>query len=142
MTQGMAARLESWSFYLWLVATISLPIWCYFILFELWPPHATVGKHLMRLEVFSTSDRPIVTTRAARRTAIKLLPTWDLLLATLVLPTPIWAANADISRYSILVVLLFLVLNIVIFVVSKGHRSIHDLLSKTRIDSMPSPPQV
>lgn len=134
VTQGMPARfVDSWQLYLWLLATISLPIWCYFIIFEVWPPHATLGKRLMGLEVVSTSDRPIVTTRAARRTAIKLLPLWEILLATIILPVPIWQPQATLARYSLLIVLFFLVLNILIFFFSGGGRSLHDFMSKTRV---------
>lgn len=133
-TQGLPGRLvDPWQLYLWLLVTVSLPIWCYFIIFEVWPPHATIGKRFQGIEVVSTSDKPIVTTRAARRTAMKLLPLWELLLATIILPVPLWQPQATLARYSILIVLFFLIINSGIVLFSGGARSLHDFMAKTRI---------
>lgn len=128
---------DTWAPYLWLVLTVSVPSWVYFILLDLWPPHATIGNALMGLQVESTSDRPIVTTRALRRTAIKMLP-WEIFLASIMLPQPLWIATDLVQpRTSFYVAAVLAIIYIVIFFLSGGTRGLHDLLSKTRVADMP-----
>lgn len=134
---AMPMTFTGWEWYLWLLATVSLPIWCYCILLELWHPHATVGKHLTRLEVYSTSDMPINTSRAARRTATKLIPTWELFLAAVAFPGPFWQEGGGVTLFLFLLGLVFLLTNGAFLLFSGGHRTLHDLLSRTRVDRMP-----
>jgi uncharacterized RDD family membrane protein YckC len=73
----------------WVLLSVSLPIWLYFIVMERSGWQATVGKRALGLRVARTGGGRISLNQAVVRTALKLLP-WELTHATLLLPAPMW----------------------------------------------------
>jgi len=74
----------------WVLLSVSLPVWLYFIVMEPSAGQATVGKRLLGLRVARAGGGRIGLGQAVARTALKLLP-WELAHVTLLLPTPIWS---------------------------------------------------
>jgi uncharacterized RDD family membrane protein YckC len=73
----------------WVLLSVSLPVWLYFVLLESSARQATPGKRLLGLRVERLGGGRPSRGQALARTALKLLP-WELTHVTLLLPTPIW----------------------------------------------------
>jgi uncharacterized RDD family membrane protein YckC len=115
--------------YFWVLFTVSLPIWLYFILFEKSERQSTPGKQVMKLRVIKESGGRITAGQSFVRTAIKLLP-WEIthvgLLPVYFAPQPtvgpaLYLANALIVIYSMY------------FIFRRGAYTLHDLISKTKV---------
>lgn len=66
--------LNDTNVYLWVLGTVSLPTWIYFIAMENSLAQVTLGKKLMKLKVISIDHKRITLNQALTRTLIKLLP--------------------------------------------------------------------
>lgn len=87
----------------WVLLSVSLPVWLYFISMESLAGQATLGKRLLGLRVARASGGRIGLGQAVARTALKLLP-WEATHMTLLLPTPIWSDPAASFRPGLWVV--------------------------------------
>jgi uncharacterized RDD family membrane protein YckC len=74
---------------LWVLISMSLPVWLYFIYCELYNQQ-TVGKRLLRLIVMNKEGSKININQALIRTLIKLLP-WELTHIIVLIPKPWWS---------------------------------------------------
>lgn len=74
---------------LYVLATISVPTWCYFAISEYSSWQATVGKRLLGLKVSDLAGHRIGFYQALLRTVIKLLP-WELAHLIANLPYSMW----------------------------------------------------
>lgn len=112
------------------VMSFSIPAWLYFMLSDHSAAGATVGKRLLRLRVTTETHGPVSLARALLRTAVKLLP-WELAhifgfaLAGVVGPG---VQNAGLIAANLLVVVYLVVL-----LLYRGRRSVHDLVVKTQV---------
>lgn len=76
---------------LWVLATMSLPVWLYFVCGELWLQQ-TIGKKLFRLQVVDKTGTRIGLLQSLIRTAVKLLP-WELSHLIVLVPEPWWSVE-------------------------------------------------
>lgn len=122
------------SLWLFILATYSLPVWCYFIWMESRPTGQTIAKRLLGLQVVSREGGSIGMGTAALRTAVKLLP-WEILHWGLMMPVPAWseaAKHADIVTRPGMTIHFFLVSSwVVTILVTEGNRAVHDFLAST-----------
>lgn len=115
--------------YFWVLFTVSLPIWLYFILFEKSKRQSTPGKQILKLRVIKENGGRITGGQSFLRTGVKLLP-WEIthvgLLSVYFAPHPtvgpaLYLANG------------LMVIYIVYFVFRRGAYTLHDLVSKTKV---------
>ena len=115
--------------YTWL--TISLPVWLYFILFEISPWKATPGKRLLRLQTVDVSSGGrIGFFRSLLRTAIKLLP-WELAHFTNNIPIPMWYDPHPAFRIGFAVVPLLVLTYLLVARLTPHRQAPHDLAAGT-----------
>lgn len=116
---------------LWILLTISLPVWTYFIVGELLY-RQTLGKRMLALAVISDAGSRIRLKQAFLRTLIKLLP-WELTHLIILIPEPWWSVEEPGNVYLIYIPNLIMLLFIVILFRNKGVKGLHDVLSRTRV---------
>ena len=114
------------------LATISLPSWAYFVLFDASSSGATPGKRLLGLRVAAVDGSRMGAGSAFVRTAIKLVP-WELTHATMFALSPEIGA---FSGYQIaLLWAVYVILAVYLFVALRnaGERSVHDLVAGSAV---------
>ena len=120
---------QPYQVYLWVLFTVSLPIWLYFILQEMSPRQSTIGKRFMHLKVMDNNNARISKEKSIARTFVKLLP-WEIAHAGLIsiyfsqdpqLNIGLYSANALILIY------------LIYFIAQKGEKAIHDFVSGTKV---------
>lgn len=115
-----------------LLWNFSLPAWSYFTLSDCSDRGSTPGKRLLGIRLRSRSHQGISFGRALLRTAVKLLP-WELAHIAA------FALSADLSQFSAsqsigigLANVLWLTY-LLVAVITKGKRSIHDFVAGTEV---------
>ncbi|CAI6023953.1 RDD family protein [Cohnella sp. JJ-181] len=116
---------------LWVLATMSLPVWAYFIYFEM-KKRQTMGKRWLRLVVGDEKGAKINFCQALCRTFIRLLP-WELTHVIVLVPEPWWSVDEPGHPYFIYIPNIMMILYVVVLFSSKGKRTIHDGLTKTKV---------
>lgn len=86
---GTALAENGWLLEVYVVLTISLPVWLYFILTERSSWRASLGKRLLGLQVADESGTKATTGQVVLRTVGKLLP-WELAHFAVNVPTNTW----------------------------------------------------
>lgn len=116
---------------LWVVLTISVPVWAYFILFELLKQQ-TLGKRLLKLAVTNDEGSKVNLKQAFLRTFVKLLP-WELTHIIILIPEPMWNVMEPKNSFLIYIPNFIMLLYIVILFMNKGVKGVHDYLPHTRV---------
>lgn len=117
----------------WMAAILSfsIPVWAYFTLSDASESGASIGKRIMSIHVSPPAHRSKLSLgRALARTAVKLLP-WELAhIFGFAVADRVGEGMraAGLIGANILTLLYF-----VVFVVTGGHRSIHDLVVGTQV---------
>ncbi len=124
---GLPPAALGWQVEAWVLATVSLPAWLYFIALDHFSG-ATVGKRRLGLRVESARGGRLTWGQAALRTVFKLLP-WELTHATLLLPTPIWFDPNAGLRPGLIAVYVLLGLYVAAAALTPRRQSVPDLLS-------------
>ncbi|MEM8531270.1 MAG: RDD family protein, partial [Chloroflexota bacterium] len=115
------------------VLSFSLPAWTYFVLSDWSRRGATLGKRLLNIAVTDMAGQRVSLTRAFVRTAIKLLP-WE--LTHMVFVFAIGAQQFTIPQQTLLIIAnLLLVIYLAVVILTRGRRSIHDVLVGTTVGS-------
>lgn len=83
---------NSWNMELYVLLTISLPVWLYFIYFDSNRSKGMVGKRIMKLAVLNMENQRIGPGRSFQRTFLKLSP-WEIAHIGIIFPTPIYFAD-------------------------------------------------
>jgi len=120
---------EGYEIELWVLLTMSLPVWLYFICCEM-RKQQTVGKRFPKLAVMNREGGKINFKQALFRTLIRLLP-WELTHIAILVPEPWWATEAAGTRHFIFVPNALMILYIVYLFANKGRQGIHDRLANT-----------
>lgn len=115
----------------WVLFSMSLPVWVYFIVGEK-ATGQTVGKRLLKLRVTNRDGSNICWVQAFIRTAIRLLP-WEMTHLIILVPTPWWNAEPDHTYWILLPNGLILLYALYLFV-NKGRMSVHDHVAKTTVE--------
>lgn len=132
---GPAFTASGWLLELYVVATISLPVWLYFILLERSRWRATIGKRLFGLQVAAVSGAELSSGQVVMRTVGKLLP-WELAHFAVNVPTNPWMqpdtvfSTWRVALIGIVYVLLFLYL---IAVARRPQQTVYDRLAGTAV---------
>ncbi len=120
---------QPYHIYFWVLSTVSVPIWLYFILQEMSARQSTIGKRLMHLKVIGNANEKISIKQSFTRTLVKLLP-WEITHIGLV---PIYfSVNPEVNLFLYLANGL-IVIYIIYFIIKKGEVAIHDLLPGTKV---------
>ena len=112
----------------------SLPVWLYFIVSDQSPAGATLGKRLLKIGVKRVNGARVGLGRAIGRTAVKLLPGELVHLSAFTL-------SADLSQLTGLQTIGLtlanglVVLYLVIVVLTRGRRSVHDFAAGTVVQA-------
>ena len=123
--------------YGWIVLTISLPMWLYFILFESGPRGATPGKALLGLRVTDLAGRRIALSRASLRTACKLA-FFEIGHLSFLFPTPLADEAVPSFRVGFVIVPALMGLYFVLTFVTRRGQSVHDLVARTLVVRRPA----
>lgn len=114
--------------YIWVVLTMSTPVWMYFIILER-SNFSTLGKHLFGLEVLNHNSGRISNKQSLIRTFIKLLP-WEITHLSML---GIYFKNEPEVNIGFWIANSFIVIYLLVLFVDKGENSIHDRIVKTKI---------
>lgn len=113
------------------VLSFSLPAWTYFVLSDWSRSGTTLGKRLLNVSVTNAAGQRLSLTRAFVRTAIKLLP-WELTHLVFVFATG--SQQFTIPQQTLLIIAnLLLVIYLAMVILTRGRRSIHDVLVGTTV---------
>ncbi|OJJ21116.1 hypothetical protein BKI52_11145 [marine bacterium AO1-C] len=117
---------------LYVLTTISLPVWIYFIYFDSKKSKGTFGKRIMKLAVQDAQQQRISVGKSLARVALKLAP-WEIIHLGLMLPTPIhYQEEPEIGVVTILGIVLFVGLALSILL-NANQQSLYDRLTGTQV---------
>lgn len=122
---------EGFQIELWVLLTMSLPVWLYFIWLER-IRQRTIGKRLFQLIVANRQGSPIGWGQAILRTFVKLLP-WEMTHLIVLVPEPWWSAETPQNVHWILVPNAAIVLYIAVLISTKGKKGLHDYVAQTQV---------
>ncbi|MGG6310405.1 RDD family protein [Paenibacillus macerans] len=125
---------EGYEIELWVLGTMSLPVWGYFIYFES-RKQQTLGKKWLGLRVINAHGNPISLRQAILRTAVRLLP-WELTHWIVLVPEPWWNTQTPGNQSWIYLPNGILLLYLVIIFSAKGSLACHDHVARTRVTEM------
>jgi uncharacterized RDD family membrane protein YckC len=125
----------------YVLLTISLPVWLYFSITESSRWQASIGKRILGLLVTDTDGDRIGFGSGFLRTVIKLLP-WEIAHLIANLPTSMWInpqtgavdINTEISAYRVwlfTIVYVLLAVYLVAIFLTERNRSVNDLVAGT-----------
>lgn len=132
LTNGFPFNLffKGYQIYFWVMFTISLPTWLYFIITEYSTKQSSVGMRFFRLKVFSTKNQKPSFKEIFIRTFIRLLP-WEITHISLI---PIYfSANPELN-IGIWLADLIIVLYVVVIFLKKGKMTVHDYFAGTYVE--------
>lgn len=115
-----------------LLLGFSLPSWLYFTLSDASKAGASVGKRCLGLAVLAANGHPPRWPRAVLRTALKLLPWETVHVAAFALGDASFELRGSQSALLVTANLLALVW-LAVAVRSRGMRSVHDVVTGTRV---------
>ncbi|MFC4810940.1 RDD family protein [Paenibacillus sp. GCM10023250] len=116
----------------WVLGSMSLPVWAYFIVCETWQ-RRTLGKRLLRLEVVTAERGAAVGfLRALGRTCIRLLP-WEATHLIILVPEPWWDVEQPAHPSLIYIPNAVMVIYAAVLFATKGRMAIHDYAMRTRV---------
>jgi Predicted membrane protein/domain len=115
---------------LWVLATMSLPVWCYFIGME-YKKGQTIGKRLLKLKAAERDGSRLTLRQAFVRTFVRLLP-WELTHLIVLLPEPWWDAD---PAYPGLIYIPngLMLIYIAVLAATGGRRTLHDAAAGSRV---------
>jgi uncharacterized RDD family membrane protein YckC len=120
---------QPYQVYFWVLLTVSLPIWLYFILQEISHKQSTIGKRMMSLKVTDYNTLRISKKKSFARTFVKLLP-WEITHIGLI---PIYFSKDPQSNIGLYIANGLIVIYLVYFITQKGKTAIHDIVSGTKV---------
>jgi uncharacterized RDD family membrane protein YckC len=117
--------------YFWVLLTVSLPIWLYFILQEMSIKQSTIGKRFMHLKVTDNDNLRISKKKSFVRTLIKLLP-WEITHIGLI---PIYFSEDPQPNIGLYLANGLIAIYLIYFIIQKGKTAVHDIVSRTKVIS-------
>ncbi len=122
---------QPYHIYFWVLLTVSLPLWLYFILQEMSPRQSTIGKRIMHLKVTDNTNLRISKKKSFVRTLVKLLP-WEITHIGLI---PIYFSEDPHLSICLYLANGLIVIYLIYFISKKGKTAIHDIVSGTKVVS-------
>lgn len=115
--------------YFWVLCTVSIPVWLYFIILESSPRQSTIGKRFMHLKVAGYSNTRISKKKSFVRTLVKLLP-WEITHIGLL---PIYFSDNPQPTIGLYLANGLIIIYLVYFISQKGKTTIHDKAAGTKV---------
>ncbi len=126
-----------WQIEIYILLTISLPVWLYFARGDSGRHRATIGKRIFGLQVTGLDGETLTFARAFVRSILKLAP-WEMTHLALMLPTPVWDAPNDALMRPPFMLSTFLVGSwFVTAFLTPNHQAPHDLIMKSVVARAP-----
>lgn len=123
---------KSWNLELYVLVSISLPVWLYFAYFDSKRTKGTIGKRIMKLSVRNRENQRISTGKSIQRTVLKLSP-WEISHIGIIFPTPIYFKDEPTIRLLTIAGILLFVTYMVSIVLDSNGQSIYDRLTGTKV---------
>lgn len=119
--------------YIWVLLTVTLPVYLYFILSEYLPAHATIGKRLFGLKVVSNKGK-VTGWQATVRNFIKVTLPWEATHLALFFPTPI-LLNPSSDEFRLTLFIPYIIFGIygAYLIFTKGRTTLHDAIAGTNV---------
>lgn len=117
---------------LYVLTTISIPVWAYFTFFDSNRSKGTFGKRIFSLWVNDNKNHKISVGKSFLRTLLKLLP-WEIAHAGVIFPTPLYYEPAPEVRIASYIGLILFAVYIVSILIDKRKQSIYDKLLGTGV---------
>ena len=117
---------------LFLLASVSLPCWCYFALSEASARQATLGTRAFKLNVVDIYGSRLGSGRAWVRTLVKLTP-WECVHVALCFPEPVFGGAPFGVRPFLFVAYALLGLYLAAAMLTLKKQSVHDLVAGTYV---------
>lgn len=110
---------------LYVLLTISIPVWAYFTYFDSRESKGTIGKRLLKLSVVDDQQQRLDLYRSFQRTFLKLLP-WEVAHLGVIWPEPIYFADEPNVRIFTIVGIILLAVYTFSVVLSTQQQSVYD----------------
>jgi len=123
---------KSWNMELYVLASISLPVWLYFIYFDSNRTKGTIGKRIMKLSVLNNDNQRISPSKSFQRTFLKLSP-WEIAHIGIIFPTPIYFEDEPTIRLLTIAGILLFIIYMVSIILDSNGQSIYDRLTGTKV---------
>lgn len=124
---------SSMNMQLYVLTTISIPVWMYFAYFDSKKSKGTFGKRLFKLKVKDNKNQKIKFGKSFLRTILKLLP-WEIAHIGVIFPTPLYYMNEpDVRILPIVGLTLFAIYVISIWTDSRN-RTLYDRMIETIVE--------
>lgn len=121
---------NSFNMQLYVLTTISIPVWAYFIYFDSYKSKGTLGKQIFKFSVKDTKNQKISVQKSFLRTVLKLLP-WEIVHIGVIFPTPLYfESEPNLRILSFLGILLF-TLYVLSIIINSKKQSVYDKLLGT-----------
>ena len=121
------------SLYTWVLLTVTLPVYLYFILCEYSKAHATIGKRIFRLKVMSDKGT-LGLWQSTIRNFIKVTIPWEATHLALFFPTPILLnPNNDEIRMTLFIPYIIFAIYAIYLLATKGRKTLHDAVARTNV---------
>ena len=115
---------------LYVLFSISIPVWLYFAYFDSERSSGTLGKRLFKLRVRNIEDQKISFFKSFIRTVLKLLP-WEIAHIGVIFPTPLYYESEPSVRWSSYVGLILFAVYVMGVWSDAKHRTLYDRMVGT-----------
>ena len=123
---------SSWNMQLYVLLSISIPVWLYFAYFDSKHSKGSFGKRLFKLSVKDNSGGGISFSKSLFRSILKLLP-WEIAHIGVIWPTPIYfEAEPTVRILTIIGMALFLIY-VFSILIDKDKRSLYDIVLNVNV---------
>lgn len=117
---------------LYVLFTISIPVWVYFAYFDSEKSKGTFGKRIFKLAVKDNNNQRISLRKSLLRTILKLLP-WEIAHIGVIFPTPIYYEVEPAVRILSYVGLLLFAIYVISLLTNSKKSTIYDKLLGTTV---------
>lgn len=120
--------------YLWVLFTVTVPVYLYFILSEYSHRHSTIGKRLFGLQVVTSKKGSVTLWQSIMRNFIKIVVPWEATHLALMFPTPILLnPNYDEMRLTLFIPYIIFGIYAAYLIMAKGRKTLHDAVAGTDV---------
>ncbi len=123
---------NSWNMELYVLASISLPVWLYFTYFDSNRAKGTIGKRIMKLSVVNKENEKINLGKSFKRTILKLSP-WEIAHMGIIFPVPMYFEDEPTIRLFTIVGILLFAIYVISILANTNRQSIYDQLIGTKV---------
>lgn len=117
---------------LYVLISISLPVWAYFTYFDSNKSKGTFGKRILKLSVYNTNHQKMGLGKSFQRTFLKLLP-WEIAHLGVIFPTPMYFENEPTLRILTFIGMLLFIIYMSSILLNKNGQSIYDKMIGTKV---------